>query len=85
MPVNLSKGEIGLLRELANGHARRVVGELPTKSPRHGLARLVKEGYVLATTTNPPETIFEITDAGRAALEAVRSGRRRTRSVRQHA
>jgi hypothetical protein len=72
--LDLSKAEIGLLRELATGRPKKVIGALATKSKRHGLARLVMAGYVLATTPNPPETIFEITDIGCAALAAL--GRR---------
>jgi hypothetical protein len=69
-PLSLSRVEIAVLRELATGRQKKVVGVLaPT---RYGLARLVIAGYVLATRPNPPETIFEITDAGRAALAALR-------------
>ena len=71
-PLNLSRVEIAVLRELATGRHKKVVGVLATNSARHGLARLVMAGYVLATTPNPPETIFEITDTGRAALAALR-------------
>jgi hypothetical protein len=58
-PLNLSRAEIAVLRELATGRPKKVIGALATNSTRHGLARLVMAGYVSASTLIRPRRFLK--------------------------
>jgi transcriptional regulator with XRE-family HTH domain len=60
--------EISLLRQL-NKEDRTISGN----KPRQGLDRLINFGYVMVQSLNVSDTIYGITDVGRAALAATDS------------
>jgi transcriptional regulator with XRE-family HTH domain len=63
-----SDGEINLLRQL-DKEDRTISGN----KPRQGLDRLISLGYVEVQSLNVSDTIYGITDAGRAVLAATDS------------
>ena len=74
MAISLTEDEIGLLKQLkaAGGHGRT----RRTLNSDAALARLVKEGYVVARTATVDLMLFyQITDHGRRALADAKTER----------
>jgi len=71
MAISLTTDEVSYLKELVAAGVRGRTISAPT--PRHGLERLVQNGYVVDRAISMDTVHYLITDLGRRALEHSRS------------